>query len=40
MVRGNDQPDEILEFDWHAGFSLTVRLNNNATSDDIDSSSR
>jgi hypothetical protein len=36
VVRGNNQPDEILEFDWHAGFGLSVRLNNNATSDSVD----
>jgi hypothetical protein len=36
VVRGNNQPDEILEFDWHAGFALSVRLNGNATSDSVD----
>jgi hypothetical protein len=36
VVRGNNQPDEILAFDWHTGFALTVRLNNNAASDDLD----
>jgi hypothetical protein len=36
VVRGNNQPDEILEFDWHTGFGLTVRLNNNATNDSVD----
>jgi hypothetical protein len=36
VVRGNNQPDEILEFDWKAGFGLSAKLNNNATSDDID----
>lgn len=36
VVRGNNQPDEILEFDWHTGFGLAVRVNNNVTSDDLD----
>lgn len=36
VVRGNNQPDEILEFDWHTGFTLMVSLNNNATADNVD----
>jgi hypothetical protein len=36
VVRGNNQPDEILEFDWHTSFSLSVRANNNATNDTVD----
>lgn len=36
VVRGNNQPDEILEFDWHTGFGLSVRLNNNAADKDLD----
>ena len=35
VVRGNNQPDEILEFDWHTGFGLSVRLNNNAANEDL-----
>ncbi|HEU4686974.1 MAG TPA: hypothetical protein VFS23_01360, partial [Vicinamibacterales bacterium] len=31
IVRGNNQPDEILPYDWHAVFSATVSFNNNAT---------
>ncbi len=36
VVRGNNQPDEILEFDWHTGFGLSVKLNNNAANDELD----
>lgn len=36
VVRGNNQPDDILPYDWHAVFSTTVSLNNNATNDDVD----
>jgi hypothetical protein len=36
VVRGNNQPDEILAYDWHSGFGLAVRVNNNVTSDDLD----
>jgi hypothetical protein len=36
VVRGNNQPDEILPYDWHAVFSTTVSFNNQATDDDID----
>jgi hypothetical protein len=36
VVRGNNQPDEILPFDWRTAFSVSVQLNNNATSDDVD----
>jgi hypothetical protein len=36
VVRGNNQPDEILEFDWHTQFTVSVRLNNNATSKSVD----
>lgn len=35
VVRGNNQPDEILEFDWHTTVVLSVTLNNNATSDSV-----
>jgi len=36
VVRGNNQPDEMLPYDWHAVFSSTLLLNSNANSDDLD----
>ena len=36
VVRGNNQPDEILAFDWKTSFSLGVTLNQNATDSDLD----
>lgn len=36
IVRGNNQPDEILLFDWKAAFAVTVSVNNNATDEDVD----
>jgi hypothetical protein len=36
VVRGNNQPDEILAYDWHAIFGASIVLNNNATDDDLD----
>lgn len=36
VVRGNNQPDEILTFDWKTSFTLTVTLNQNATDGDLD----
>ena len=36
VVRGNNQPDDILEYDWHAIFNATVVFNSDATDDDID----
>jgi hypothetical protein len=36
VVRGNNQPDEILAFDWRTAFTLTVTLNQNATDSDLD----
>lgn len=36
IVRGNNQPDEILPYDWHAVFSSTVSFNDQANDDDID----
>src|SRR5215216_108527 len=36
VVRGNNQPDEILAYDWHAVFSTTITLNSNAANDDVD----
>jgi hypothetical protein len=36
VVRGNNQPDEILPFDWETNFGLSINLNNNITNDDLD----
>ena len=36
VVRGNNQPDEMLPYDWHAVFSSTLLLNSNANSEDLD----
>ena len=36
VVRGNNQPDDILEYDWVTSFAVTVSLNSNATSKDVD----
>lgn len=36
VVRGNNQPDEILTFDWKTSFSVTVRLNDEANNEDLD----
>lgn len=35
VVRGNNQPDDILEFDWKTNFSLTLTLNDKADDDDV-----
>lgn len=36
VVRGNNQPDEILSFDWFTSFVVTATLNDNANDSDID----
>lgn len=36
VVRGNNQPDEILEFDWKTRFAVTIRLNEKASDSDLD----
>jgi len=36
VVRGNNQPDEMLPYDWHAVFTSTLVLNANANSEDLD----
>jgi hypothetical protein len=36
VVRGNNQPDEILPYDWHAVFSTTLTFNSNANDADVD----
>jgi hypothetical protein len=34
LVRGNNQPDEILPYDWKTSFAVSVRLNDKADDDD------
>ena len=34
VVRGNNQPDEILRYDWKTSFSVTARLNDKADDED------
>jgi hypothetical protein len=36
LVRGNNQPDDILAYDWHTVFSANISLNANADDDDLD----
>jgi hypothetical protein len=36
VVRGNNQPDDILPYDWHAAFATTFTFNSNANDKDID----
>jgi hypothetical protein len=36
VVRGNNQPDELLPYDWHAVFSTTINLTDKATHKDVD----
>lgn len=36
VVRGNNQPDEMLAYDWHAAFSSKLSLNDKATDEDLD----
>jgi hypothetical protein len=35
VVRGNNQPDELLPYDWHAIFSSTLVLNDKAQNEDL-----
>ena len=35
VVRGNNQPDEILAYDWKTFFTLTLTLNAQADDDDV-----
>ena len=35
VVRGNNQPDDILPYDWHAIFSMTLTFNDNAKDKDL-----
>ena len=36
VVRGNNQPDEHLPYDWHAVFSSSLTLNDKAADTDLD----
>ncbi|MGE0450278.1 MAG: hypothetical protein AB7Q29_11930 [Vicinamibacterales bacterium] len=36
IVRGNNQPDEIVPYDWHATFTSTLSFNSTAADDDLD----
>jgi hypothetical protein len=36
VVRGNNQPDELLKYDWHAIFSSTLSLNDKSKDTDLD----
>ena len=36
VVRGNNQPDDILPYDWHAVFSTTLTFNSDANDSDVD----
>jgi hypothetical protein len=36
VVRGNNQPDDILRFDWFTSFVVTATLNSKASDDDAD----
>jgi len=36
VVRGNNQPDEILAYDWHAVFTASMTFNSKATNKDVD----
>lgn len=36
VVRGNNQPDEILAYDWFTSFVVTAALNSNANDKDVD----
>lgn len=36
VVRGNNQPDELLPYDWHTVFSSTLVLNDKANNEDLD----
>ncbi|MGE0866363.1 MAG: hypothetical protein AB7P34_20885 [Vicinamibacterales bacterium] len=34
VVRGNNQPDDILPYDWHSAFTVTATLNGEADDED------
>jgi hypothetical protein len=35
VVRGNNQPDDIVRYEWHAMFSTTLTANNNTTKEEL-----
>jgi hypothetical protein len=35
VVRGNNQPDDIVEYQYHVTFSTTTTINNHATDDSV-----
>jgi hypothetical protein len=35
VVRGNNQPDDILPFDWYTSFTVTLTLNDKADDKDV-----
>jgi len=35
VVRGNNQPDDILEYDWKSTFTVTIRINEKAQDEDL-----
>lgn len=36
VARGNNQPDDILAYDWHAIFNASIAFNSQANDNDID----
>lgn len=36
VARGNNQPDDILAYDWHAVFNASVAFNSKALGNDVD----
>src|SRR5262245_34106910 len=34
-VERDDEPDEVREYDWHATFTITVRLTEDANKDNV-----
>jgi hypothetical protein len=35
VIRGNNQPDEFLSYDWHMVFAASIQLTDEATDDDL-----
>jgi len=36
VVRGNNQPDDILEYDWKSNFTVAILVNGTANDEDLD----
>ena len=36
VVRGNNQPDELVKYDWHTVFATTLSLNDKSKDTDLD----